>query len=229
MALLVSNCTSDSIVYSARGVTIPAYATVVIPATTCHYFLVDQDVRNDISNGNINIQHAGVISGRTSSGIDSPIAVTNAGIVKVDANISTISGAVSTAFTPKTRVVFLTSPVALSSGSYTNVYTYSGSGLIYGFNIEFNNTAVVVKVQIDGETIFDGVSIATMNGLIGTGNDAARRQAGTGIVTSSSTIDFSMKQPIKYSSNITISADANGGGLLSRNFTQGIVYLSKET
>lgn len=149
--------------------------------------------------------------------------------LKVDANVTGLGTGITPAFTSKSRVVVLTSTVQLATGSYTNCYTYSGSGLLYGFNVEFNNTSIIVRLQVDGETIFDGVTIATLNGLLGTGNDASRRQAGTGIVTSSATIDWSLKQPIKFNSNVTISADANGGVLLSRNFTQGIIYLSKET
>lgn len=149
--------------------------------------------------------------------------------LKTDTDFSGNALANSAAFTSKTRVIVLTSTINLASGSYTNCYTYSGSGLLYGFNVEFNNASIIVRLQVDGEIIFDGVTISTLNGLLGTGNDAARRQAGTGIVTSSATIDWSLKQPIKYSSSVTISADANGGVLFSRTFTQGIVYLSKET
>lgn len=149
--------------------------------------------------------------------------------LKVSADISGSAVANAAAFTSKSRVVVQTSTINLATGSYTNVFSYSGSGLFYGFNAEFNNTGIICRLQVDGETIFDGISIATLNGLIGTGNDAARRQAGTGIVTSSSTIDWSLKQPIKYSSSVVISADAGGGGILTRSFTQGIFYLSKET
>lgn len=149
--------------------------------------------------------------------------------LKVDAAISGSSGASANSFTSKTRVIVQTSTINLANGSYTDIFNYSGSGLLYGFNVEFNNTAIIVRLQVDGETVFSGVSIATLNGLLGTGNDAARRQAGTGIVTSSATIDWSLKQPLKYNSSVVISADANGGVLLSRSFTQGIIYLSKET
>lgn len=152
---------------------------------------------------------------------------TSASPLFIDASATTFLAA--DAFTSKTRVVVLTSAVTLATGSCTNFFTYSGSGLFHGFNAEFNNAQVIVKLTVDGETIFDGASIATLNSLLVTGNDVARRQNGTGIVTSSATLDWSMKKPIKYSSNITICADANGGVLLSRSFSQGIVYLSKET
>lgn len=146
--------------------------------------------------------------------------------LNVSADITGSGVANAAAFTSKTRVVVQTSTINLANGSYTNVFSYSGSGLLYGFNAEFNSTTPIVRLQIDGETIFDGNTIAILNGLIGTGNDAARRQAGTGIVTSASTIDWSLKQPIKYSSSVVLSADGNGS---SKTFTQGLFYLSKET
>lgn len=149
--------------------------------------------------------------------------------LKVSAAFTGSSIATAAAFTSKTRVVVLTTTVPLASGSYTTVYSYSGSGLLYGFNAEFNNSGIIIRLQIDGETIFEAVTIGILNSLLATANDAARRQAGTGIVTSGNTLDWSLKQPIKYNSSIIISADAGGGGLFTRSFNQGIVYLSKET
>lgn len=147
--------------------------------------------------------------------------------LKVD--IASVSGTVTASFSSKIRAEASFTTIALSTGSFTNIYTYSGTGFLHGFNIEFNNASIIPRLQIDGETVFSAFSISQWNSLLGTGNDAARRQAGGGIVTSGSTIDFSMKQPIKFNSSVTISADANGGVLLSRNFTQGLFYISKET
>lgn len=149
--------------------------------------------------------------------------------LKVSADIVSTSGNVSPAFSPKVRVDVVTANVTLTTGSFTTFYTYSGTGLLHGFNAEFNSNAVIVRLQIDGETIFTGNSISDLNALLATGNDAARRQAGTGIVTSGATIDWSLKHPIKFASNVTISADANGGIIFTRNFDQGIFYISKET
>lgn len=132
-------------------------------------------------------------------------------------------------FSAKCRVDVTTNSILLSTGVFTNVYSYSGSGLLMAFNVEFNNASVIVRLQVDGETIFSGNSIATLNGLLATSNDNARRGAGSGIVTTSSTLDWSLKKPIKFSSSVVVSADANGGGLFSRSFTQGIFYLTKET
>jgi len=149
--------------------------------------------------------------------------------LKVDASISSVTAAVSAAYSSKTRVVTLSNNISISSGGgYTTVYTYSGSGFLIGFNLEFNNTDIVVRLRIDGEVVFDGTSIGTYNGYLVTANDTGRRQGGSGIVTSSSTLDWSLKQPIRYGTSVTIDA-STGGGLFTRTFNQGIIYLTKET
>lgn len=128
----------------------------------------------------------------------------------------------------KFRVEVSTTPITIpSSVTYTTIYTYTGSGMLFGFNSEFNSTAVVLRLQIDGETILDGISIATYNGLVITTNDNARRQSGSGVVTTSSTFDFSLRLPIKYASSVVISARADAG-IIARTFNQGAVYISKE-
>lgn len=130
--------------------------------------------------------------------------------------------------TSKLRCEILTSQIVLSAGVYTNVYTYTGTGLLLGFNLEFNNTSVIVRLKIDGETVLDGVSLGTLNGLLGTANNTARYQNGSGIVTSSSAIDFSLRKAIRFATSVEIAAHPNGG-LFTRTFTQGIVYITKET
>lgn len=118
-------------------------------------------------------------------------------------------------------------PITITSGGgYTTVYTYSGTGYLLGFNLEFNNTDCVVKVVVDGDTIMDGNSIATLNSLLVTANSTDRRQSGSGIITSSATIDFSFRFPIKYLTSLTISAAT---GATSRTFSQGMIYIVKDT
>lgn len=163
----------------------------------------------------------------TVGGTDGTAIGNNSDRLKVDSAITSVTGTGS--ISSKLRIVPITSAVTLSTGSYTTCYTYSGSGLLMGFNIEFNNVNVIPRLQIDGETIFDSTTISTYGSLLVTANDANRRQNGTGLVVSSSTLDFSFKVPIKYSSSITISADGNGGVLFSRQFSQGMIYLTKDT
>jgi len=149
--------------------------------------------------------------------------------LKVDTTISSISGAVTASFSSKTRVDLVTTPVPLSTGSYTTVYTYSGSGYLLGFSAEFNNAAVLFRLQVDGENIMTGQTLTTLGGFQSTSNSTDRRQSGSGIVINGANIDWSLKQPIKFNSSITIAADANGGILFARQLTQALVYIIKET
>lgn len=149
--------------------------------------------------------------------------------MKVDASITSASGGVISSYSKKTRVEVLTTPISItSSSSYTTVYTRSGSGLLIGFNLEFNNTAIVVKIDCDGDVILDGTDIGAFNLFLVTANDTIRRQSGSGVVTSSSTIDWSLRNPIAYATSLTISARLTSGAT-ARTFNQGIVYLTKET
>lgn len=147
----------------------------------------------------------------------------------VDAQISALTSAISPSLSSKTRVVTITNSVNIpAGGGYTSVFSYTGSGVLVGFNVEFNNTDIVLRLRVDGEVIFDGTSISTYNSLLVTANSTDRRQMGSGIVTSSATIDWSLRLPLRYASSVVIDA-STGGGLLTRTFNQGMIYLTKET
>lgn len=164
-----------------------------------------------------------------SGGTDGTTIGNSSDRLKVDASISAITSAVAASYSSKTRVIIQTDNINIATGGgYTTIYTYSGSGFLIGFNLEFNNTDVVVRLRVDGEIIFDGTSINALNGFIVSANSTDRRQSGSGIVTSSATLDWSLKLPIKYSSSVVIDA-STGGGLFTRQFDQGIIYLTKET
>lgn len=132
------------------------------------------------------------------------------------------------AFSKKLRVIVLTSTVSITNTvTYTTIYSYTGSGLLIGFNLEFNSVSVVPKLTVDGDVIFSDTDISTYNSLTATASSIDRRQAGHGIVSASATFDWSFKQPIAYSSSITIAARKVSGA--DKNFNLGIVYLTKET
>lgn len=129
----------------------------------------------------------------------------------------------------KNLKIELPAAVILAAG-YNTIYTYpAGSGYLHGFNLEFNNTSIIARLKIDGVTVFDLKTLNQYNALAATSNNTARYQAGGGLVLNSSTIDFSFKRPIRFESSVLIEADPNGGVLLSRNFNQGIVYITKDT
>lgn len=140
--------------------------------------------------------------------------------LKVDAQVN---------LSPKLTTDLVTTPVPLSTGSYTTVYSYTGSGLLLGFSGEFNNTAILFRLLIDGNTFLTAVTLATLGGFQATSNTTDRRQNGQGIVVNGANIDISFRQPIRFSTSIIVAADANGGVLLSRQLTQAIAYIDKVT
>lgn len=172
-------------------------------------------------NGNTPIQLTG--------GTDGTLVGNVSDRLKVETTISGVTGAITSAFSSKTRVDFVTTPVNLTTGSYVTCYSYSGSGYLIGFSAEFNNTSILFRYQVDGENILTGQSFATLGGFQATTNTSDRRQNGQGIVINGSNIDFSFRSPVRFTSNITISADANGGVLFARQMSQAIIYIVKET
>lgn len=162
-------------------------------------------------------------------GTDSTIIGNISDRLKVDTTLSSITGAVTASFSSKTRVDLVTTPVNLVTGSYTSVYSYTGSGYLIGLSAEFNNAAILFRLQVDGENIVTAVSITTLGGFQATSNTTDRRMNGQGIIVNGANIDVSFRQPIRFTSSIIIAADANGGILLSRQLTQALVYIIKET
>lgn len=146
--------------------------------------------------------------------------------LKVDANFS---NSVTGSYSSKARLDASLSSVTLSTGSYTTIYNYSGTGYLIGFSVEFNNSSIIPRLQVDGETIFDTLTTSQWSSLQVTNNSTDRRQSGSGLVVSGANIDFSFRNPIKFTSGINIAADANGGVVLSRTATAYLVYIVKET
>lgn len=149
--------------------------------------------------------------------------------LKVETAIGSVTGAISASYSSKTRVDLITTPVTLVTGSYINVYSYSGTGLLIGISAEFNNTAILCRLRIDGEDLTTGQSLATLGGFQATTNTSDRRQNGQGIIINGSNLDISFRQPIRFTSSVVLSADANGGVLLARQLSQALIYIVKET
>lgn len=168
-------------------------------------------------------------SGFIKGGTDSALIGNTGDRLKTDVSISSITGAVSASYSSKTRVDLVTSSVNLSTGSYTTCYSYTGSGLLIGLSAEFNNAAILFRLQVDGENILTANSLTTLGGFQVTSNSTDRRQSGSGVVINGANIDISFRQPIRFTSNVTIAADANGGVLLTRQLSQALVYIVKET
>lgn len=149
--------------------------------------------------------------------------------LKVDATLTGVTIALPASYSSKLRVETVTTPVVLTTGSYTNYYTYSGSGYFIGFSSEFNNAGIIPRVQIDGETIVSGTSITTFGSFQATSNSTDRRQLGSGIIINGANFDWSFRNPIKFNSSVTLSADAGGGVIFTRQLTQCLIFIVKDT
>lgn len=171
------------------------------------------------------------VSGSESGTSGNPVRVDPTGTTTQPVNVSSITlsaGQVPT-FSNKLAVDITTTPVNITSSStYNTIYTYSGTGLLVGFSSEFNNVSIVVKLTIDSNIVFDGFDISTLNGFLFTANTVDRRQNGQGITSLSAALDFSMRQPIRFTSSVVISARLTSGAV-TRTFNQGVVYIQKDT
>lgn len=148
--------------------------------------------------------------------------------LKVETSISSVTGAISASFSSKGRID-QAGIVALTTGSYTTVYSYAGSGFLIGYSLEFNNSAVLFRMQVDGETWITNTSLSTLGAYVATSNTTDRRQNGQGFVLNGANLDFSLRSPVRFTTSINLAADANGGLLLARQLTQGLIYIVKET
>ena len=161
-------------------------------------------------------------------GVGNLLTSTTAGSKQaLDTNMAAIDSGVIYNFSSKLKIEPQLTPISITSNvTYTTIYTYSGSGYLIGFGLEFGANRAVVKVVIDGNTVMDGNDISALNALNSLLNNSARYQSGSGLVTQPQTLDFSFRFPIKFTSSVTISARLSGGAAL--NFTQGIVYIEKD-
>lgn len=160
-----------------------------------------------------------------------PLRVDPTGTTTQPVNVSSITlsaGQVPT-FSNKLVCDITTTTISVTSSvTYTTIYTYTGSGLLVGYSHEYNNVAIIEKLVVDGNTVFDGVDISTLNGFLVTANTVDRRQNGQGLTTLSAAIDFSMRQPIRFTASVVISARLTSGAV-AKTFSQGIVYIQKDT
>lgn len=134
----------------------------------------------------------------------------------------------SPVFSKKLRLDADINDVALNAntGAFVDIFNYSGSGKFVGFNAEFNNDGVQVKLTIDGDNIF------TENGDPWHDLGELKSFAGKSMLANrldvSFGVDFAPEYPIVYSTNVIVQARANSAAT-NRKKTQIIVKLTKET
>lgn len=123
-----------------------------------------------------------------------------------------------------------------SGAAATTVFSYSGSGLMFGFilNLESsssNSDNWLILLQIDGDDVFTSAGLNSTDLISTTVYDLA--SAGTrepdtlGLEFNGTSLHFIPHLAIPYSSSVVIKVQKTTGG--NKKFNAGLINLSKET
>lgn len=115
--------------------------------------------------------------------------------------------------------------------SYATLYTYSGSGLFHGAILDFNSDSVQVKLEIDGNIVFELTleQIEDMQSFSSSGcNDNGGSSNNVRIVTKTSgnRLNIWFDCPIKYTSSIILSGQRTGNS--NKTLDRKLVYIVKD-
>ena len=145
--------------------------------------------------------------------------------LKVDANLS--QGQLVPTITNKLRFRYVISDVSLpNTGAYQSIYSRSGTGLIFGFQLGFDNAKVNIRLTIDGGQVFD-ISLDDIKKFEFNDTTDGRMQMGGFLTAIGNVLDFSSRFAIPYNSNILVEAASNDGA--SHKLKQYIVILTEDT
>lgn len=142
--------------------------------------------------------------------------------LKVD---TTLTGTIVPTITNKLRIRTSTAIIALpSTNAYQTIYTRSGTGLFFGFQLKFNNANANVRFTVDDGEIFTlSLDIIKQFEFNDTGN--TRMQMGAFLSTSGNVFDFSSRFAIPYTTSILIEAASADG---SSHSSLGYVVIHTE-
>lgn len=93
------------------------------------------------------------------------------------------------------------------TGSFASQYSYTGSGKLIGFNMEFDHQAVEVKLLVDGDTVFQ----ITGDDLQTHGNDSIIENIGLHWEPNKKIITYYPNFPICFDSSVDIQARETSG------------------
>ncbi len=127
----------------------------------------------------------------------------------------------------KFRVEFNQSTQTVTNPTLTTIFTYSGSGLLFGFYLDTSQDDTQIKLTVDSDVIFSGITVKSLKdaGMQVT-SDAQLAQIFLA-VTAGSNFAFMSQYPIKYTSLVKIEATRSSAG--SSDIRRTLVYLTKET
>ncbi len=119
-----------------------------------------------------------------------------------------------------------------STVTYTQLYSYTGSGNLFGFTVSFEGNLLGadpfnVKLEIDGVTAIEvntlDVGTATFWNLGSSGDENT-----LGMSVANNTLKFSQRHgSLSYASSVKVYIKKATGG--SKRFRGGMMYLTKDT
>jgi hypothetical protein len=114
---------------------------------------------------------------------------------------------------------------SISNSSFTTIYTYSGTGIIYGAFLELNWEDMDIELIVDGEKVMDGMKTVNLP-VCGSGNSGYGPLAPFCGRLSSKDIVIQPPAGIRYTSSVTIKLKSSSNG---KKLISGYIALSKES
>jgi hypothetical protein len=147
------------------------------------------------------------------------------GIDRLQTSANLDSGQLVPTITNKFRIRHAIGDVNLTAGSYTTVFTRSGTGLFFGFQIGYDHQDVLVRLTIDGGQVFE-ISLDDVREFQFNDTTTTRTQMGGFLTTIGNTFDFSSKFAIPYETSLLIETKTTSGTHKMRNW---IVFLTEDS
>ena len=123
----------------------------------------------------------------------------------------------------------------LIGSTFTNVYSHSGSGFLFGFLITLEEEKKwAIQLNVDGVDLFIGAGGILTNDLDNDNiygfkfkiDDKASEQTTLGFSLKKNTVFFETSHPIRFTSNVTIKVKKADGG--DKKFRAGLVMIHKD-
>ena len=153
--------------------------------------------------------------------VESTVDGDGKGRLLVDATID--SGELVPTITNKFRIRSNVGDIDITT-SYTSLFSYSGEGLFFGFQLSFNNSDIIIKLTIDAGIIFE-LSLDDIRQFQFNDTSTGRTQMGGFLTTIGNVLDFSSKFAIPFDVNFDISAKTTSGTHKNSNY---IVFLTED-
>ena len=128
-------------------------------------------------------------------------------------------------FSKKYRAIEDSTDITIGTGSYTTLYSYSGSGKFIGFMHEYDDKKIIIRVTIDGTDEIMNFNFEDFFDFLGKWKtyDSGGLQIFRG---EADRVAFFPSCPIEFSTSVLIEAIATSG---THKLKEQINFLTKET